>query len=218
MQAKAIIFDYGGVLCFHPPEQQVRELAAKCRLGIDEFLRNYWGLRAAYDRGDISPGDYWREIGLSANLNYTEDEIAEFRRGDIAFWVHLDRHMMDWAAKVRSAGILTGLLSNLPADLGAHLRDEMHLPDSFDHHTFSYEIRAAKPDPAIYRHAVDGLGIHPAEALFLDDRPENVEGARAAGLRAIQFESPRKLSAQLAELARTASDSVPLGTPPIIFE
>jgi len=111
--------------------------------------------------------------------------------------------MLAWAGRLRSAGLRTGLLSNLPEPLGLHLRHEMRLPDLFDHHSFSYELRAAKPEAAIYQHALKGLGVEPAEALFIDDRPENVEGAQACGIRSIQFESPRRLREQIEELAGT---------------
>ncbi len=57
----------------------------------------------------------------------------------------------------------------------------------FDHVTFSCEIGVLKPEPEIYEHALRGLGVAPAEAVFLDDRPENVEGARHLGLHAELF-------------------------------
>ena len=44
-----------------------------------------------------------------------------------------------------------------------------------------------KPEPGIYRYAIEGLGVEPGEALFLDDRLENVEGARALGLHSEIF-------------------------------
>ena len=94
----------------------------------------------------------------------------------------------------------------------------MKLVDEFDHHSFSYELDAAKPDAAIYRHAVAGLGVRPEQALFIDDRAENIEGARTAGLEALHFESPAQLKKQLAELSDAAGNLVPVGTPPIVLE
>jgi putative hydrolase of the HAD superfamily len=121
---------------------------------------------------------------------------------------------VDYARRVRAAGFRTAVLSNLPHDLGEHMRAHMSLLKEFDHHTFSYELRAAKPEPAIYEHCVKGLGVPASETVFIDDRPENVEGARAYGLRAILFESPR----QLHELTRNADDLVALRSTPVILE
>jgi putative hydrolase of the HAD superfamily len=58
------------------------------------------------------------------------------------------------------------------------------LLDHFDHVTLSYELRVTKPQAGIYEDAIRGLSVAPAEALFLDDRPENVAGAKAVGLQA----------------------------------
>jgi putative hydrolase of the HAD superfamily len=218
MQLKAIILDYGGVLGFFPTEEQFRELAAACRLTLEQFLDGYWSQRAAYDRGDLGTVEYWQEIGRRGGQSYTSAEITAFSRRDALSWVHLDQRMLAWAGRLRAAGFRTGLLSNLPEPLGRYFRDEMRLPELFDHHSFSYELRAAKPEAAIYRHAIEGLGVQPGEALFIDDRPENVAGAEACGIRSIQFESPRRLREQLDQLARGSNGFVPFGTPPIFLE
>jgi methionine salvage enolase-phosphatase E1 len=54
-------------------------------------------------------------------------------------------------------------------------------------------LNLIKPDAAIYEDMIEGLEIAPEEGLFFDDRPENVEGARAVGLRAELFDSWEKL-------------------------
>lgn len=218
MQLKAIIFDYGGVLCTPPPESQVRELAAACRLEYEQFLEGYWSLRASYDRGDIDVGQYWTGIGRPFGRMYTGGEIARFSRADVMFWVHIDPPMLDWAARVRAAGIPTGLLSNLPRDLGEYFRRETDLLENFDRHTFSYELNVAKPEPGIYRFAVDALGVEPGEALFIDDRAENVEGAKRFGMPALQFVSPRQLALDLDRLETLNGCRLPFGTPPVLLE
>jgi FMN phosphatase YigB (HAD superfamily) len=68
--------------------------------------------------------------------------------------------------------------------MGEELRATPGFLDHFDHVTFSYELNVVKPHAEIYLDATDGLGVEPAQALFLDDRPDNVEGAQAAGLHA----------------------------------
>ena len=50
------------------------------------------------------------------------------------------------------------------------------------HSYFASSFGTAKPDPAIFRALCQRLGTRPEETLFLDDGPENAEGARAAGL------------------------------------
>ncbi len=216
MQIKAVILDYGGVLCFHPSDAQVDELAARCGAPRDRFLQAYWSTRVPYDRGDVEPVRYWTEIGATLGRRYDAGQIAEFRRLDIGFWVRLDARMVKWARRVRQAGYRTAVLSNLPPDLGEHMRASMNLLAGFDCHTFSYEVRAVKPDPAIYDDCARKLGIEPREALFVDDRPENVRGALEFGMNAVLFESPGRLQEELERLG--AGDAMPFSAPPVVLE
>ena len=55
-----------------------------------------------------------------------------------------------------------------------------------------------KPDPRIYRLAVDLTQRDPRECLFVDDRPLNVAAARRVGMPAIRFESAAQLRQELA--------------------
>mgnify|MGYP000848235769 CR=1 FL=1 len=201
MQLNAVIFDYGGVLCTLPPDEQVRELAAMCRLDYDVFLRGFWAARHAYDRGDVTAREYWTGIGAPGGQSYTDEEVARFARADTMFWLHGEPRMTDWARRVRAAGFATGLLSNLPREIGEYFRHEIDLLSNFDHHTLSYDLRRAKPEPEIYQHACEGLGVEPGKALFIDDRAENVDGARAFGLNAVQFVSLEQLAEDLRRMS-----------------
>ncbi|MEL6250527.1 MAG: HAD family phosphatase [Bacteroidota bacterium] len=57
-----------------------------------------------------------------------------------------------------------------------------------------------KPDPAIYKLLFERFNIDPAKAVFIDDSPKNVEGAKAVGMHAIHFRSPMQMREELAEL------------------
>jgi putative hydrolase of the HAD superfamily len=57
-----------------------------------------------------------------------------------------------------------------------------------------------KPDPAIYRRALDVLGSVPERTLFIDDRQENVDGAAAARMKAIRFTGAEGLRSDLEKL------------------
>jgi putative hydrolase of the HAD superfamily len=64
--------------------------------------------------------------------------------------------------------------------------------DAFDQMVISAEVGMVKPEPQIYEKVVSDLNVVPAEAVFVDDFPENVASAKAVGLRAIQFISPEQ--------------------------
>src|SRR6185369_7475118 len=88
-----------------------------------------------------------------------------------------------WTRQLRAAGVRTAILSNLPRPLGEELRSTPGFLEHFDHVTFSYELGVVKPQPEIYLDTIAGLDIAPSDALFLDDRQDNVDGSRAVGLR-----------------------------------
>jgi putative hydrolase of the HAD superfamily len=48
-------------------------------------------------------------------------------------------------------------------------------------------LKLAKPEPAIYRHAAQGMGFDPASILFIDDRADNVQGGLEAGMQVIYY-------------------------------
>lgn len=209
---EAIIFDFGGVLCFHPSDQQIGELAELCGVTREAFLDAYWGLRVDYDRGDYTPEGYWVRFAEKVGKQYTPHQLNDFRQHDIQFWLSLDQRMMNWIREMRVVGIKLGLISNLPMDLGEHLRAHTKLFSHFDHVTLSYEQRCVKPDSPIYLECCKGLGVEPSEALFLDDKEPNVLGARAVGMQSLVFETPEQLAKLLAGEAHAL---LPYGAPPI---
>jgi putative hydrolase of the HAD superfamily len=182
----AVIFDFGGVLCFPPSEAQWQEAAAFCEANRVEFEAAFWADRDAYDAG-ANARAYWRGVGRSLGLEFADDTIDGLLEREIQFWSRFDHRVLHWAEDLRAAGYRTGILSNLPRPLGQRLRALPGFLEHFDEVTFSYELGIVKPDLAIYRRAMAGLQRDPAEALFLDDRAANIEGARAAGLIAEPF-------------------------------
>jgi FMN phosphatase YigB (HAD superfamily) len=81
-----------------------------------------------------------------------------------------------------------------------YVRQQFRWLDQFDHLTFSAEVSLIKPDAAIYEHSLRGVGVAASEALFIDDKEPNVQGARAVGIRAIRFQSIEQLRRELREL------------------
>jgi len=186
---KAVIFDFGGVLCFPPTDDQIARAAAACGIDVPRFLEAFWKIRPEYDRGTLGPHDYWTAFAKMTGRKFDREHIEEMVRREIDFWSAYDERVLAWARELRTQGFRLGILSNLPSPLGKHLRIRPWFLDHFDQVTFSYELLLMKPEAEIYQRAIAGLGIRPSEALFLDDRPENVVGARAAGLQAVLFES-----------------------------
>lgn len=197
IQLKAVIFDYGNVLCLPQPPDYIPAMARVAGIEPDEMHRLYWRSRVPFDRGDLSEHSYWNGLAAEAGRGLTASQLAEIIRLDNESWSRPDPVMVRWASRLRASGIRTGVLSNMPITLRTWLTAHARWLDEFDDRTFSCDVRLAKPEPGMYEHALRGLGVAAADALFLDDREENVEGARRLGMHGLLFHSPAQAQAEL---------------------
>ena len=67
----------------------------------------------------------------------------------------------------------------------------------FEHIVESSRLGMRKPDPRIYRHACELLGVRPEECIYLDDLGINLKPARAMGMRTIKVTDPQQALAEL---------------------
>ncbi len=105
--------------------------------------------------------------------------------------------MLLFAQHLQNSGIRTGILSNIGDAMTAGLLEKHDWLSAFDHHTWSYAINLAKPEPAIYRHAAEGLRTSSKNILFIDDKAENIAAALALGMQAIQYTSHNDFEQEL---------------------
>ncbi|HSJ49732.1 MAG TPA: HAD family hydrolase [Actinomycetota bacterium] len=82
---------------------------------------------------------------------------------------------------LRGRGIGTAVVSNCD-HLTGPVVERLGLPEEADAVVLSYEIGSAKPDPAIYRAALERLGVEPEEAVFVDDQAAYCDGAARVGI------------------------------------
>lgn len=90
-----------------------------------------------------------------------------------------------------------GILSDTDPLHWAYVTEAFPFLNRIPNPTLSYVTGILKPDPECYRIAAENAGSAPGMCLFIDDRPVNVEGARKAGMQAIQFISPIQLRKEL---------------------
>jgi putative hydrolase of the HAD superfamily len=199
---RALILDYGEVLS-HPQRQDcLQQMAARVGTDVEQLGLAYWRHRGAYD-GGLPASGYWRRvldslgIGTVADAGLVDALIAD----DVRSWTHYREEVWELARAFRAGGGRTGFLSNGVPEIVGHLRRTRALDASFDAVVVSCEVGCMKPAPEIFRLCLERLGVGPGEALFADDRLENVEAARRLGLRALHFvgnDAPDRLRAAIA--------------------
>jgi len=196
-KVKAIIFDYGEVLCLQPTTEDIEGSAQILGISADSF-RELWGHnRDLYDRGDLSPEMYWRKLAEGAGTTLDDSQLQGLYERDVTMWSRINPDMVGWLSALSSAGMKTAVLSNMHIGMIQHARHAFQWLDYVNFTTFSAEVRLIKPDPAIYEHCLRGLDVAPSDTLFIDDREVNVEAARAMGIHALQFLSLAQLRNEL---------------------
>jgi len=185
------MLDMGGVLTRDQDEKRVLEMMRLLGpgLGREAFLSAYWRHRFDYDRGLIDSRAYWGRIAAELGANMDDSIHPELVRNDLASWFTMRDSMMDFLGGVRGRVGKLVLLSNVNADGASFVRSERGQPWSswFHHLVLSCEHGLLKPEQEIYELALDAADALPSATLFVDDNPDNVEGALRAGMSSFRF-------------------------------
>ncbi|MDR2096065.1 MAG: HAD family phosphatase [Treponema sp.] len=188
----AVVFDYGGVISFPPPDILLDMLASFGEVDIailDYLMRKH---RDAYDRGTCSGKDYYRLILETAGV-HPDDRIPEaMARLDLAGWKQVNPKTLRLMKEVKAAGLKLGILSNMPWEFLEMARETMPLFELPDTGIFSCEVGLIKPEAAIYQKLIEALQCKPEEIVFFDDIQVNVESARKQGIKAAVWKRPKK--------------------------
>ncbi len=190
---KAVIFDYGDVLCLPPTREEIEGSAGVLGISADLYRDLWIQNRDVYDRGDLSAEAYWRKFAEAAGKPPDAAQIEDLNQRDLAMYSRLNPSMLIWMQDLLAAGMKIAVLSNMHANMIRHAREHFGWLDWLTWKTFSAELRMIKPERAIYEHCLQGLGVAATESLFIDDREVNVLAARSMGIHAIQYESMGQL-------------------------
>ncbi len=195
---RAVVFDWGGVIQRTTDARPREELAAA--LGLTRpaletavFESAVW---SAASRGGLSAEETWgaiaRAVGWPAER--VNCLVEKFFAGD-----RVDEDLLRLIRGLRAGGVPVALLSNAPPSRAgsASQAGRWGMDGLFDVQVFSYEVGELKPHLATYQRVLKALGVPAEEALFIDDAPANITGARSAGMGALLFTGTRALYEEL---------------------
>ncbi|MDP4301954.1 HAD family hydrolase [Leptothrix discophora] len=198
---KHLIFDFGAVVFRWQPVELVRAVMpehapddAVARGLVDRIFKGYTGPWGRYDLGTIEVPELVDALAAQTGLpaaamqrlvDAVPDALAPLPE------------TVAWLDRLRAAGHRLFYLSNMPADIATQLEARHAFLRHFEHGVFSSRVHLSKPDPAIFRLALERFGIAAQDTIFLDDHRANVDAARALGLHAVQFEQVAQAEAAL---------------------
>jgi putative hydrolase of the HAD superfamily len=195
---RAIIFDIGRVLVRVDVSRVTSGLATGASFSPSELwaaIENdpRW---LDWQQGHISPRDWYLHLSKRLDVSLSFEEFTDV-------WNHAldpqpiqeDALLEGLAKKYRLA-----LLSNTDPIHVVHLESNFAFFRFFPIRIYSCTLGACKPDPLIYREALQACKVEAGQAVYIDDIPTYVEAAQRLGIAGIHFESPNQLAAALAEL------------------
>ncbi|MEW5096029.1 HAD family hydrolase [Clavibacter michiganensis] len=188
-----LLFDIGGVLITRPDDIGAisRALDPDAPGGEDAEARvrtAFDAHREQYDRGG-SAREFWEAVARDLDLPAPgEDDLAELVAIEQRRWGSPDDATLAALDRAIAAGYRLAILSNAPHELADVLEDPAGWGARFDVVLVSARIGTAKPDADVWPLAAERLGSPADRIVFVDDKPANVDAARAAGIHAHVWE------------------------------
>ena len=191
---QAIVFDLGNVLIRYDEQLVLRNFAARTGKTPEEIARYLLSTPHVTELalGKVTPRGFYRTVAHDLVFAGSFEEFA-------ASWnesLTAIEPMMELAASLATR-LPRVVLSNTNAIHMEYITGTFPILQEFDSQILSHEVGLLKPDAAIYRLTLQQCGLEADRTLFIDDLRANVEGARAVGMQAIQFESVEQIRAEL---------------------
>jgi putative hydrolase of the HAD superfamily len=199
---KAVLLDVGGIFLL-PSRERVAGALQRAEVDVDPALiddAHYLG--AARFTVDIDPEQDWAgtwklyleayidACGVPDDLREEAHRHLDSEFADAALWAQPIVGAKEGLESLAATGVRLGIVSNADGLIGQRLREREILQVGpglgveVDCVIDSGEVGVMKPDPRIFRIALDAMGIDPADAWYVGDMPGfDVVGARRAGLR-----------------------------------
>ncbi|HEV7639255.1 MAG TPA: HAD-IA family hydrolase [Gaiellaceae bacterium] len=189
---EAILFDWSNTLVQFTWDDELLDAghraglaAARSDQDAASFTERYRELVLKDATPNDDYGDLLRELGVDDADAFIDAEHEVWRPAHEA--LGSAQALLD---SLRSRGLKTGLVANSWPDPARLLRADVQafgLAEQFDVIVFSEEVGFRKPQPEIFLHALERLGVEPENAMFVGDRLEtDVQGAARVGMATVQ--------------------------------
>jgi FMN phosphatase YigB (HAD superfamily) len=200
---KNIIFDFGGVICdldITKTEKKFKDFGAPKSLysnSSHDHSRQFNILVEDLETGAISPKQF-REV--IKNHFVTSPTDSDINNAWNAMILNIPEERISLLKKLRNQFRIFLLSNSNQIHYEKYLQDfkqqtgYLGFHELFEKAYFSFEIGLKKPGKAIYEFVLGDSNLNPDESLFIDDTPENVQGAEDAGINGYYLKNGTKIS------------------------
>ena len=184
---KVVFMDIGGVLLTNGWDHESREKASKV-FDFDftemNILHNF--IYNVFEIGSISLDEYLDTVLFHQPRNFSKADFKQFMFKES---VELPK-MLEWSKSwKKQIDLPVFALSNENKELNDYRIKTFNLHDLFDGFFSSCYLKMRKPDPGIYKTAMEIAQVKPDECLYFDDRPMLVHAAKKLGMNTILHEN-----------------------------
>jgi len=193
-----LFWDVGGVLLSNAWDRELRHRAIdQFGLNWEEFQERHELVFHGFETGGITLDSYLACTVFHRERPFTPEAFKAYMF-ELSTPLSAGLDVVGRLAQKGSYRLAT--LNNESLELNVHRIERFKLRDYFSLFVSSCFVGVRKPEPEIYRLALNVTQGVASECVFIDDRALNVERARQVGMHAIRYESPEQLIADLAAL------------------
>ena len=194
---ESVIFDWGGVLIDDPAPGLMQYCAQALSVTKDDYIRTHDKFAADFQKGLIGEDTFWERI--CGELDVPKPKVPSLW-ADAFKAVYVPKEdMFSLAARLRNNDYKTALLSNTEAAAMQYFY-QLSAFGGFDVLVFSCAEGTRKPEKKIYELTIQRLGSRPGQSVFIDDKPEYINGAKQTGLNTILSRNVEQVKNELAGL------------------
>lgn len=198
MNIENIIFDFGGVIIDIDPMLTVRELEKSGFRDIEKLKTKEFYQQVIYkfEKGIDTPAVFHNKLRQYLHMDLSDQQLDDAWNA-LLFDIPEERIRIIEQVKKHYPIYLLSNSNEIHYDL--YVRDLQlrfgyrEFDELFDKAYFSFDLHLAKPHPEIFEFVINQHQLIPEKTLFIDDRIENIKGARKAGLRTYHLSSPQRI-------------------------
>jgi epoxide hydrolase-like predicted phosphatase len=194
---RAVIFDFGNVLCRFDVGKLVRALTPFTDRSPEDVRRAFMDddLAVRYETGLVTSDEFISTIVARGRLSMTKDDFVTAYTGifePIPTTLHLVRAL--------KPHYTVALLSNTNELHFEHVIRHVEVFSLFDAVTLSFRVKAMKPADRIYQDILAKVNLDPGQCVFIDDLEQNIDAAQRLGMHGVLYTSHQELIAALQAL------------------
>jgi putative hydrolase of the HAD superfamily len=191
-----LFLDIGGVLLSNGWDRAARKLAAVTfSLDLPEFEERHHLTFDTYEVGKLSLDEYLDRIVFYEPRNFNKEAFRDFMFAQTVGY----HEMIDMITAIKKKyGLKIAVVNNEGRELNEYRVRQFGLNKWVDFFVSSCFVHFRKPDPDIFRVALDIALVKPSEVLYIEDRPMFVSVAENVGINGLWHEDYASTKQKLA--------------------